>query len=358
MKGSFAVRLCAGALAGLLAFLAAPLCAQQEDVSQDKPVKAVGDKQFLVTGPEGSGTLRYFGTGSLDGNAQATRALIVIHGLLRNADEYERTGEAVLAAAQAAGVNTLLITPQFLAQIDVTAHGLPAGTLRWTPQTWNDGYPAAGPAPLSAYSALDAILLRLADRTRFPALREIVVAGHSAGGQMVQRYAVVGRAPDAVTSGPVAVRFVVANPSSYLYFDGERPHGDGFASFDVAACPQYNHWKYGVEDPPPYVTGSWSELEERFATRNVTYLLGLLDIDPNHPVLDKSCSGKAEGPYRLARGEAYVRYLKLRHPSGTAQSLAEVAGVDHDARGMFASPCGLAVLFNDPRTPCVNPQRI
>jgi pimeloyl-ACP methyl ester carboxylesterase len=273
VKGSFAVRLCAGALAGLLAFLAAPLCAQQEDVSQDKPVKAVGDKQFLVTGPEGSGTLRYFGTGSLDGNAQATRALIVIHGLLRNADEYERTGEAVLAAAQAAGVNTLLITPQFLAQIDVTAHGLPAGTLRWTPQTWNDGYPAAGPAPLSAYSALDAILLRLADRTRFPALREIVVAGHSAGGQMVQRYAVVGRAPDAVTSGPVAVRFVVANPSSYLYFDGERPHGDGFAPYDAAACPSYDHWKYGPDGPPPYVSGSITDLEGRYVARNVTYLL-------------------------------------------------------------------------------------
>jgi pimeloyl-ACP methyl ester carboxylesterase len=342
----------------LLALLAAPLCAQQESVSQDKPVKAVGDKQFLVTTPEGSGTLRYFGTGSLDGNAQATRALIVIHGLLRNADEYERTGEAVLAAAKAAGADTLVITPQFLAQIDVSAHGLPPGTLRWTPQTWNDGYPAAGPAPLSAYSALDAILLRLADRARFPALREIVVAGHSAGGQMVQRYAVVGRAPDAVTSGPVAVRFVVANPSSSLYFDAERPHGDGFAPFDAAACPNYNHWKYGVEDPPPYVTGSWAELEERYVTRNVTYLLGLLDTDPNHPVLDKSCSGEAEGPYRLARGEAYARSLKRRHPSGSAQFLAEVAGVDHDARGMFASPCGLAVLFAEPRTSCVNPEQI
>jgi hypothetical protein len=121
-----AVRLWIGALVGLVAFLAAPLCAQQENVSQDKPVKAVGDKQFLVTAPEGSGTLRYFGTGSLDGNAQATRALIVIHGLLRNADEYERTGEAVLAASHASGANTLLITPQSLVQIDVTAHGLPA----------------------------------------------------------------------------------------------------------------------------------------------------------------------------------------------------------------------------------------
>ena len=345
-------------LAVVVALLAAPVCAQHEAPAQDRPVKAVGDKLFLVSAPEGSGTLRYFGTGSLDGDTRATRALIVIHGLLRNADEYERTGEQVLAAAKEAGANTLLITPQFLAQLDVTALSLPPDTLRWDTNNWNDGYPALGPAPLSAYSALDAVLLRLADRARFPALREIVLAGHSAGAQMVQRYAVVGRAPDALVSGSPAVRFVVANPSSYLYFDGERPHGDGFAPYDAAACPSYDHWKYGPDGPPPYVSGSIADLEGRYVARNVTYLLGLLDTDPNHPVLDKSCSGEAEGPYRLARGESYARYLKQRHPSGTAQSLADVPGVDHDGLGMFTSPCGIAVLFNEPRTACVRPEQI
>jgi pimeloyl-ACP methyl ester carboxylesterase len=338
--------------------LVAPVCAQREDDPHYKPVKAVGDKFFAVSAPEGSGVVRYFGTGSLEGDAHAVRALINIHGLLRNADEYERTGEAVIAAAKERGADTLLITPQFLSQIDVSGLGLPANTLRWETGTWLDGYPAVGPAPVSAFSVLDAILERLADRSRFPALREIVVAGHSAGGQLVQRYAIVGRAPEAVASNALAVRFVVANPSSYLYFTPERPSGDGFAPFDAAACPAYNHWKYGVEDPPPYVNGSVAALEARFVTRDVTYLLGLLDIDPNHPVLDKSCSGEAEGPYRLARGEAYVRYLKLRHPSGTAQSTAEVAGVDHDALGMFGSSCGIAVLFGGARASCVHPQRV
>ena len=51
----------------------------------------------------------------------------------------------------------------------------------------------------------------------------------------------------------------------------------------------------------------------------------------------------------MARGLAYVRYIEARHPAGTAQSLAEVAGVDHDALGMFASSCGLAVLFDRPK---------
>ncbi|MBD5657700.1 MAG: alpha/beta hydrolase [Candidatus Eremiobacteraeota bacterium] len=342
-----------------IASFAVPAYAQREDDPHARPVKAVGNKQFVVSGPQGNGVLRYFSTGSLDGDAHAVRAMIEIHGLLRNADEYERTGEAVIAAAKNRGADTLLITPQFLAEIDASGLGLPAETLRWNAQNWLDGYPATAPAPISAFSALDAILVRLADRSRFPALHEIVVVGHSAGGQLTQRYAIVGRAPDAVASAQLTVRFVVANPSSYLYFTNERPqNATFFAPFDMAACPKYNEWKYGVEKPPPYVDGSVADMEARYVTRDVTYMLGQLDIDPNHPVLDKSCSGEAEGPYRLARGESYVRYIKLRHPSGTSQSYAEVAGVDHDALGMFASACGIAVLFGEPRKPCAREEQI
>ena len=95
------------------------------------------------------------------------------------------------------------------------------------------------------------MIARLNDRDRFPALKEVVVAGHSAGGQLVQRYAVVGR-PAARSAG---LRFVVSNPSSYLYFSDERPQGDGrfAAPSDAAVCPQYNRWKYGLAGAPPYV---------------------------------------------------------------------------------------------------------
>ena len=351
------VRRAVAFVAALLVGGAIPALGQREDDPHFKPVQHVGEQAITISSSEGSGVLRYFATGSLDGAPGVTRAIINIHGLLRNADSYEATGEAAIAAAHEAAGTTLLITPQFLAEIDVSGHSLPPDTLRWNVGSWLDGSPALAPAPLTAFSVLDAVLQRLADRTRFPALREIVVAGHSAGGQLVQRYAVVGRAPDAVTSPSLAVRFVVANPSSYLYFDGERPSGDGFAVFDSRACPGYNRWKYGPVDPPHYVQGSIEGLEARYVRRDVTYLLGMRDVDPNHPVLDKSCAGEAEGPYRLARGLAYVKYLETRHAS-TNQSLAEVAGVDHDALGMFTSSCGLAVLFDRPRSACATARAV
>ena len=327
------------ARAGVLGLLlSAKAFAAPENDPHYQPVKVVGDREFLVRTQQGWGIAHYFGTGTLDGSTSAVRALVNISGLLRNSDVYEKTGEKAIAAAGQAG-DTLLVTPQFLAQVDVTGHNLPANTLRWKVLTWLDGTPALAPAPISAFAVLDDIVRRLEDRARFPALREIVVMGHSAGGQLVQRYAVVSGSADA------RVRFVVSNPSSYVYFTPDRPSS-------TEGCPRYNDWKYGFINPPPYVTIDAAAAESRYVTRRVTYLLGMLDVDPNHPVLDKSCMGEAEGPYRLARGLAYAQYLRARHPAGTNQDVAEVAGVDHDGDAMFASACGAAVLFDRPRTVC------
>ena len=314
------------------------------------PVKAVGNDAFAVHAPEGNGVARYFGTGSLEGSPRAARVIVNIPGLLRNGDVYERVGEKSLAVAHATK-QTLLITPQFLAEVDVTGHHLPADTLRWKVMTWLDGVPAVGPAPISIFSVLDAMLDRLADRARFPKLREIVLIGHSAGGQVVHRYAVVGRAPDRVAKSGIRIRFVVANPSSYVYFSDERPYG-------AASCAKFNHWKYGFEDPPPYVDKTAAFYERRYLTRDVTYLLGQEDIDPRHPVLDRRCQAEAEGPSRFLRGVAYVRYLKQRHPDRTRQTLAEVPHAAHDPAEMFASACGVAVIFERPRTACKGNERI
>ncbi len=49
-----------------------------------------------------------------------------------------------------------------------------------------------------------------------------VIAGHGMGGDFVQRYAAFGQAPDILEKEGIGVRFIVANPSSYLYFTASR----------------------------------------------------------------------------------------------------------------------------------------
>ncbi|NWA04374.1 alpha/beta hydrolase [Pseudomonas gingeri] len=269
------------------------------------------------------------------------RVLIIVHGRLRNAMTYLNSAET--AAAQAGqDSNTLIIAPQFLNESDVRRNHLPDNLLRWQGNDWMAGEASTGPSAMSSYAALDEVLQRLGNRKKFPALREVVIAGHSGGGQVVQRYALVGHGDTQLAGSGIKLRYVIANPSSYAYFNAQRP----VAGFNPSSCPGFNDWKYGLQNLPSYAMGqSPAQLEKAYVQRDITYLLGQQDTDPNHPALDKSCEAEAQGPYRLIRGHNYFAYLQQRHPQGLAQTLVEVPGVGHNGDGMFTSPQGQKALF-------------
>lgn len=334
--------------AALLAALAITLCGATVTVPvtttpQPDNSGRLADRQFLVRTGLGSGFARYFGTASLDGDATVTRAMIVVHGVLRDADYYYDTG--VIAANAARLLNdTIVIAPQFVEKDDLAGKSVPAQTLYWNSE-WPGGSDAVAPAAISTYDVFDAILARLSDAKRFPKLREIVVVGHSAGGQIVQRYAAVGRAPQLDGRGRVPVRLVVSNPSSYFYFTDWRPNPQ-------SNCADFNRWRYGLSGAPRYVRGSAAALEARYVKRDVVYLMGTGDVNPKEDDLDRSCGGEAQGPYRFARAKFYIAYIGRRHPTGTAQRYAFVAGVPHDSRRMFTSACGLGVIFGGSERQC------
>jgi len=307
-----------------------------------RPVEAIADSRVAV---DGQGALPLYVSRDWSvPQPDVTRAVLILHGRLRNADVYYRSAQAAQAAAGAAGQTSLMIVPQFLAQIDVDAYHLAADTLRWTLTGWEGGEAAVGPAPVSSFDALDAILARLADRRIFPALSQVVVAGHSGGGQVVQRYAIAARGDAALVQDGIAVRYVIANPSSYAYFSAERPE-----PAIAASCPEFNRWKYGMTARPSYVAATTPEqLERAYVSRRVIYLLGTLDTNPQHPALDRTCMAEAQGPYRYARGHAYAAAMRRRDAGTPNHSVWDVAGVGHDGDKMLTSPCGLTALFDVP----------
>jgi len=274
----------------------------------------------------------------------------VIHGKLRNADVYFRTAQNARDAAHADPDATLLIAPQFLATLDTRVHHEPADLLRWTGDAWMGGEAARAPLPISSYEVLDAIVARLADRKLFPHLRHVVVAGHSGGGQVVQRYAVAARNMAVLTGEGIDVRYVVASPSTYAYFDAQRPNAQGIpAPFDAERCPDFNQWKYGMDNRPPYLDDRTpAQLEATYAARRIDYLVGGADDDPRQSALDRTCAAEAQGPQRVARAEAYYRYIQSRHPQGLKQSFHIVPGVGHDGARMLTSVCALSAMFDIP----------
>jgi pimeloyl-ACP methyl ester carboxylesterase len=207
---------------------------------------------------------------------------------------------------------------------------------------WAQGLPARAPSPVSSFAAVDAVLARLADRRRFPDLRVVVLAGHSAGGQFVQRYAVVGQGEAVLRASGIHLRYVVANPSTYLVVGAMRRAGDD------TSCRGVGRWKYGLEDAPAYVARPLDAdtLLKDYLRRDVVYLLGTADTDPQGDGLDRSCAAEAQGPTRFARGLAFVARLEELFP-GTPQQLRQVPGVGHHSAAMFTSAPGLRALFGD-----------
>ena len=323
-------------------FSASGALAVDEVAPNHRPVKEIADARLAV-GNKGTLPL-YVSADWTRPQPSITRAVLVLHGRLRDADVYYRSARTAQAAAGDAGKAAIMIVPQFLAGIDVDAYHLPADTLHWSLEGWEGGDDAEGPSQASSFDALDAILARLADRKLFPNLKQVVVAGHSGGAQVVQRYAIAGKGEAALKSAGIGVRYVVANPSSYAYFDNQRPDRE-----IADSCPRYNNWKYGMDARPDYLAKpSIGELEKGYVARRVIYLLGTRDTNPNHPALDKTCMGEAEGPYRYARGHSYFAIMQKRDGGTPNHVLWDVKGVGHDGDKMLTSPCGLKALFDLP----------
>jgi len=190
---------------------------------------------------------------------------------------------------------------------------------------------------------MDAILRQLSRKEIFPNLKAIVLTGHSAGGQFVTRYEMANKVHDAIS---VPLTYVVANPSSYAYVDPDRPAGanNELRPFgDARNCTTYDSWPYGLKNRTGYTAAiPDDQLKKQLASRPVTYLLGEIDILPLGG-FDGSCPAMAQGPTRLARGQAFGAYVNAKYKATHKVVVVPLCG--HNARCMFTSEPALAILF-------------
>ena len=278
-------------------------------------------------------------------NDSITRALIMVHGAGRDADNYFRSA---VAAAFLAGAldDTIVIAPRFASNDGRGCRDtLAPNEVSWScnGDSWRSGGVSIGNEGLNSYELADEILRKLARKDAFPNLKAIVVAGHSAGGQYVTRYEMANQVHD--TLG-VPVTYVVSNPSSYAYLDSSRPTADGSdvrPYGDGRNCTTYDHWPYGFQGRSGYTARlADDQLRKQLAARPVVYLLGELDILPLGG-FDSSCPAMAQGATRLARGQAFANYVNKKYSAQHKAMVIPLCG--HNARCMFTAEPALPILF-------------
>ena len=279
-------------------------------------------------------------------NEGIVRALIMVHGAGRDADNYFRSAVAAAFLADALD-DTVVIAPRFASNDGRGCRDtLAANEVSWScnGDSWRSGGTSLSNDRLTSYDLTDDILRKLARKDVFPNLKAIVVAGHSAGGQFVTRYEMANKVHD--TLG-VPVSYVVSNPSSYAYPDANRPAADGkeFRSFgDSRNCTTYDRWPYGLQNRSGGYAAQIPDdvLKKQLAARPTVYLLGEIDILPLGG-FDSSCPAMAQGPTRLARGQAFGAYVNQKY--GAQHKVTVVPLCGHNARCMFTAEPALPILF-------------
>ncbi|GAA5168644.1 hypothetical protein GCM10023321_63050 [Pseudonocardia eucalypti] len=290
-----------------------------------------------------AGKVAYYSNYSLDGSPAITHAIIMVHGAGRNAQSSFQ-GIRAEAVRTKTNAETIVIAPSYQTKEDNPG----AGQVTWPDQAWKEGGDSDS-GNLSSFDVMDLIMARLVDKNRFPNLNWVTLGGHSAGGQFTQRYAAGGKIP-AQTRG-VQFNFIVANPSSYLYFTPDRPlagSGGGikFGPVSVGSCGEYDDYKYGLKNRVRYMKEvSDADLVSRYTHARVMYLSG--GADTGDESLDEDCGAMLQGKNRLIRSINYFNYIRTKFP-GAPHERAQVSGTGHDRESMFASPEAERVVFGVP----------
>jgi pimeloyl-ACP methyl ester carboxylesterase len=346
----------------IFVFAAAVLVVAAPARAQMPCTKAVAACERWITFAGGPARSMMYANYALDArNTAITRALIMVHGAGRNADHYFETS---IAAAFLAGAldNTIIIAPHFIAGNDKPA----PNEIMWPERgdNWRSGGPSPTNPTITSFDFLDEIVRKLADKRTFPNLTKIVLAGHSAGGQVATRYEMVNKVH---TTPGVTMTYVVANPSSYAWpaavrplpsgdadpatadkealgTDGEKVHTNfTFGPFDAAKAATYNKWPAGLETRTGYAASmSDDQLKRQLIERPTTYLLGQVDVLPLGG-FDSSPAAMAQGPTRRARGEAFFKYVT--ETLGAKHNAIIVPECGHNDRCIFTTDVVFPIIF-------------
>ena len=287
----------------------------------------------------------------------------MVHGTNRNPDHYFATASAAAFLAGAQN-DTLVIAPSIKSSDAGCADKLQPNEVSWSCRgdSWRSGGNSLSNPELTSFDFVDELLRKLADKKVFPGMQNIVVAGHSAGGQFVSRYEMATRVSDTLS---VPVSFVVSNPSSYAWPDRSRvlPTADGapenavagwkeetphtnfsFGPFDAAKAPNYDIWPYGLEKRTSGYTAKMDDatLKLQLASRRVTYLLSQVDTLPLGG-FDGSPAAMAQGATRRARGEAFVKYVN--ETMGGKAKVLIIPECGHNDRCVYTTDAALPVIF-------------
>ncbi|KAN0064837.1 hypothetical protein ACQY0O_001894 [Thecaphora frezii] len=303
-------------------------------------------RDFTVT--SNGNTLPYYVTSHTQPDA-VKRAVIVFAGKNRDSWSYfnlmrnSRNKAAATFPGQVTMSEVAIYSPMIFIQADKDAGAVAASDVYWKGDGWASGQGAEGPSDdathLSTFDALDQLVKHIA--SNHPGVKEIVLAGHSMGAQLINRYSTLKKSTPGL---PYRVSYWIGNPGSWLWMETKRPIAG------AKECAGYDKYKYGLSGSIPeyakddyYAKGGRAGVLKRLLKEKVHVLVGEKDYGPG----DVRCQAKLQGGNHRERGTNYQSSIAALNggrlpPSWTFDV---VTGCTHNDWCMFSKNVSMKYLF-------------
>lgn len=159
---------------------------------------------------------------------KAKRIIMVLQGKPRDAWRYPNlmryTGKCAVSNPDwpTQDEDFIVTAPIIYNTNDLKAGGAAPTDLVWNGGSWASGGITKGPgdATWTTFKAMDSLVDLWFNQTMFPALTSVVIAGHSAGAILAQRYAMLRKS----TSGQDEnIKWLIADAGSYVWPNDDYP---------------------------------------------------------------------------------------------------------------------------------------
>ncbi|KAI9666162.1 MAG: hypothetical protein M1821_004097 [Bathelium mastoideum] len=316
---------------------------------------------FRIPDPTGANNnltlINYYSLTSSGGqivNSNIQRALIVIHGLLRDPWDYMNDTLNALDKVTDPNINadSVAVIAPYFTNGDDKGYSYPytngestSNALVWKASEWSAGannqYPHSS-LNTSSFFVLDTLIQYFDNTTLFPNLKQIVLVGHSLGGQTLQHYTTVSTGLE--TNSPVV--YWIGNPDSFAWLSTDRPlTTNDCPIYDVYRAGYTNYTEYPMTYGADVVAAGREGLLANYQTKQIAYARALLDHGDEAP----DCSPNSTGQDRNERFFFFIEEFppSCQDPSGRSCDTVDLVEAEHDNGQMFGSAAGLARLFTD-----------
>ena len=206
---------------------------------------------------------------------------------------------------------------------------------------WRGGAQAINGSKISNFEVIDKIYEILSDKQLYPQLKRITLIGFSAGGQCVNRYVAVGKAP----VRNVETAFVVGNPSVYLYIDNLRFKKGKFRK--VKSKSKFNRWYLGLDDPYPYNRNTdKNQILKNLTSRPTLYFCGTADTGKE--MLDTSPAAMLQGKNRYERFLIYQKHVASYPEWAKMTTFISVPGIAHSSHVFYRNDIVQKWIYGHP----------